>query len=296
MDLAHSDKTQTSTITFAIVQPLLRGFIYGLDTMQERANIFLEYAASWTNLQQTSSLILDTVNNYWNFSAGKKLLKVRVESEKGIFQILKFTEKLINQGLLAREDINQTLAEFENQKINRFLAEQNLLDAFQNLKFSMGITEEVDFRIDKVINVEDFPEVDMPLESLFQLYENYISYALENRYDILASKNIEDAADAILKGAYNNELPQLDILGSMFIDNFNLSHNAESLFNSYGASRPEHDYKIGVHISTPFFNDAAIGFRRQANAQLAQTTHQLRGNSCSRRYGIFVNLCLTKSN
>lgn len=254
------------TITFRVEQPLLRGLYYGKEAVTEMAAKWELFAVYYDNFQNISQKIFDTTFQYWEFAAAKKLVEISKNAEKRIEKLIEGTRELIRQGQLASTDIVQPLTNLINQKLQTVLRQQEFYNALQQLKFDMGDTE-VATCDDAYYTVDEFPSADFDTKQFQEMMGCLINYAMAARYDIRASEMREEEETILLKGAYNEELPEVNVFAGVRRTDFKLGRRSKPLFNSLDMNHPETDWTIGFNFSFPLYNDAAIGDVRQQQAE-----------------------------
>lgn len=255
-----------SNASFRIDQPLLRDLIYGKDAVTEMAAKWELFAIYYDNFQTISEKILNTTVQYWEFAAAKKLVEISKNAEKRIEKLIEGTKELIRQGQLASSDIIQPLTNLINQKLQTVLLQQQFYNALQELKFNMGDTE-VATCDDAYYIVDEFPSADFDYVEFQETMGCLINYAIAHRYDIKASEMREEEAAVLLKGAYNEELPQVNVFAEVKTSDFKVGKRSKPLFSSLDMHHPETDWTIGFNFSFPLYNDSAIGDVRQQQAE-----------------------------
>lgn len=268
-----SARQRNSNVLFRVDQPLLRNFIYGIERQREEANKYELEAVQWDTLFLISERILDTINRYWDVVASKQNLAVQRKGVDRLERVLQITKNLIQASILAPSDLDQVLVNLAQQQTNVVIAEQQLYVDQQNLLLSMGeVDEDRCCGMDRRLNVlNKFPPLPLDLDGMIKKIDCLTQTAITKRFDILAAKFREAEAKALLKGARNQALPQLNAFGSVARrDNRSSSRNPKIIPSSSIARSGETDWTVGVAISVPFYNDAALGFLRQQEAQTSQ--------------------------
>lgn len=263
--------TNIGTITFQIEQPLLRNFMWSLDTANEEAAKLELSAVFYDNLQTISQQIFNTVFQYWEVVASQKLLKIGQQAEERFVKLTDEIQKLIKEDQLARTDIEQPLAQIERQRLINIQLVQDLYSNIQMLKLNMG---DVDTRArdsDQLLAVDNFPPVQLDLQQFQNIAADLINYASIHRYDIQAARIREDVFDALLKGAYNQVLPEVNVRAGVSTRDFRLRGSAEPFLKPLKLKNPQTNWSIGVHVSVPLYNDAAEGTLEQRQAQKCQS-------------------------
>ncbi len=258
-----------------INQPLLRGRSYSLDRMTELANRQQIYAIRYDTLQTISNQVLDTTSLYWDTVQAKRNIKIQLESEKRLKEIVENVNYLIERGQMAQADIMQPLAQLSSQIVTRLSAEQTYYAFEQRLKFAMGEWDETcpcstpSFEV-----IDDFPSSALDPATLPSLFCRLFPAVYHQRFDIMASSTREGIYVLLLKGAENFKLPQLDVVGRATFSDFTTDSKSKALFSSLDFKHPQKDLTIGIVFSTPIYQDEARGLIRQRQAEWAQTQAQ----------------------
>lgn len=274
---APAPTTNQGKITFQISQPLLRNFLYSVDTMREQSALKEAVADEYDNLQTISEKLFDTVFDYWELVAAKRLLAIQKDAEKRLLRLTKEVIALIREDEIAENDLNQTLEQLAEQKVQVALATQNLSASIENLKTAMGVTDPsggistVDEEFSCDFNIwEDFPPLPAPHKDLCAEEYFWTQVAINNSFNILASTIREAAAEDLVIGALNETLPEVDVFGGWSKTNFTLNDKANELFSPITSGDAQYDTFIGIKISTPFWNDGPVGRYRQREATQQQ--------------------------
>lgn len=273
--------TNVGKITFQMTQPLLKNFLYSVDAMRESSALKSAIAIEYDNLQTISEELLDTINNYWEVVAAKILLAIQRDAEKRLLRLTKDVIALIKEDEIAENDLNQTLEQLANQKVQVALAVQDLTRTIENLKTSMGLTDTAGgittlcgesactFNV-----MEEFPPLPEQFKDLCSEEYFWTQIAVHNSFNILASEMREDAAEDLVVGAYNETLPEVNVFGGWSKTNFTVNNEANQLLSPLLTGDAQYDSFIGLRISTPFWNDGPIGRYRQREAAQQQTVFQ----------------------
>jgi outer membrane protein TolC len=134
----------------------------------------------------------------------------------------------------------------------------------------------VPFDLEHPYILDDFSGVQPDAQKLEAIIPDLIAQAIKYRYDIQAASIREREANVLLQGAYNAELPRVDLFGGVRKQDFRLGGGSERYFSSIEMDRPETDWTIGVNFSVPLYNDAAKGLLRQRQTQKYQATLRTR--------------------
>ncbi len=259
------------SVTMEINQPLLRDFRYGLDRMNELANLQELEAVRYDTLQLISQQVFNTVSLYWDTLAARRIVQAQKDSEERLTKIVENVKFLIQRGQLAPADLLQPIAQLSSQIVARVGSEQAYYELQQQLKFIIGEWDELCPCSTKEFDVtDDFPITDLNPLAFPSLFCSLFPTVYDWRFDIMASVMRESKYTLLLKGAKNFELPQLDVVGRARFTDFTDCSRSEQLFSSLRFDQPQQDYSVGVVFSTPFFRDDAKGLIRQRQAEWSQ--------------------------
>jgi outer membrane protein len=255
-----------AVVTFTAVQPALRGFKFGEDTITELASQYELQAVYYDSLFNISNLIRGSLIAYWNVVRSQQLLKILRESVASFEELASNVQRLIDEDQLARTQINQPLAQLASEQINLKLAEQRLYSDVQALKIAMGTVDTHCFSDSLLYAVHPFPEVERELD-VCKLMKCLSDYAVKNRLDRLASEiRIEELA-VLVKGAENQTLPRLDFFYEFVMTQFKRDQRSRFFFSSFDFPNPQRDNAVGVIFSYPICNNAAKGLFRRLKAE-----------------------------
>lgn len=263
--------TNIGTITFRVEQPLLRNFMLSQDTVNEQVAKYELSAVYYDNLQTISEQILNTTLQYWEVVSLQKLLVISKQAEERFIKLTEEIKQLIKEDQLARSDIEQPLAQIERQRLINIQLSQDLYSEIQALKLTMGDINLCAKDADKILAIDNFPEVELDVKKLQDIACELIHYASSYRYDIRASFMRQLAFEALVDGAYNQVLPEVNVRGAVSSTDFRRKGSAEPLLKPLKLRNPQTNLTIGLHVSVPLYNDAAEGTLLQRQAQRAQS-------------------------
>jgi outer membrane protein TolC len=261
-------RQKTEVLSFSVVQPLLRNFRESLLTQTEIANAFELQAVYLDTLQSVSQLLTNTAIDYWNLVANYKILEIQNDAVERLIKLTRDTESLAKEDEIAPTDVLQPLSQLTNQRVQKILAEQVFYSSLESLKFSMGITEEDPCAEEIKFLGDDFPAIEFDIQKFEMMSCCILETAYKYRYDLLAASTRQDEFEALLVGALNNSLPQLDLVSSVTKRDFQVKRHAKPL--KYEFNHPETDWMVGVQFSYPIGNNAALGLVRQRRAEVQQ--------------------------
>ena len=197
-----------SHIGFQVNIPLLRGRGRDVVGAQETAS-GIEVEASLLDLNQTiSDLLFNTAVAYWSTVAARRSLEVYSEAEARGKLLLDTVQTLIAADKIPRSDASEVQANLADRTASRIAADQQLLQAKQQLAVAMGLSAE------KMFSGKEATDP-LPVATAATLpngdVQAAIAQALGRRADYLAAKKRQGEAE-LLAGAAKNQLkPQLDL-------------------------------------------------------------------------------------
>lgn len=269
------DRLDSANITFVITQPLLRGFLYNPNAVTEAADALELDAVYLDTLQTISQFIVNTANKYWEVVAAKQILKVQEYSAKRSAELIEDIKKLIEADIAPPSDIYQPQAQHAQKVLLVIQSKQALFTAIDDLRLAMGVPA-YEFRMDVEYDVDDFLDIGLPqLEAFQTALPLWFTQAIKERYDMLALHARLAEAEIELKGAYNEALPQVNVIGGVTKSNFFLGEKAKSFLSAYTAKDSETDWTCSINFSMPIYNDAAKGDIRQRRGKKWQVIYAL---------------------
>jgi len=217
--------------------------------------------------QQVSDTLAKAAIGYWNFVAASATLAVYRASAARGNDLLKGTETLVEADRLPANDLNQARANLASRVASVTAAEQNLLQARQQLVLVMGLSA------DRILSLPP-PAQDIPdIIPLFDptLLDSYLRLAHANRADVLAA-GLRVEANSILEEAAKNQLkPQLDVSSTVGYGSFLGGTGFSRLPNSVVEGPKEATYTVGINYSQSRGNNVAKGQLQSAVAVVRQS-------------------------
>lgn len=281
LGLIPDPHVSTGNVVIRVEQALLRGaFGEGLDAQREIAAKRELDAVKYDFLQTISQKVLDTVLGYWDFVGSIRALQIHLDTEKKFVDLEKKARFLAEQQEIAPADILQIQASLAIKRQTREAAVFRVYATMKQLLFDMGdISPEwsvEDCCFDQVVDV--FPEYAPILDpsDLSRVYCCLVTRALEERFDIQAAAIREEVANTLLVGLANEQLPQFNVFGQVQRSDFKVGRKARGLFSALHMDHPQKDWTVGVSVSVPVYNDAAIGAYNQQYAIYNQRVIQTR--------------------
>jgi outer membrane protein TolC len=218
-----------------------------------------------------SLLVLDTALAYWYWVATTRRLEIAVASEQRLSELVEEMRRLINADQMPRADIELVLASRAEKSVQRFAAEQAVLESRKALARLLGIPAERLYEIGKP--QDDFPSY-LNADS-YKYDAELVAEAMVSRVDLEATRYREQAARYRLQAARNNLKPQIDL---------NLGVGYTGLAEGTSAARFDRSMEMRAGPSAgatlllqwPWENSDAKGVQRTASADYDAATIRLR--------------------
>jgi len=257
----------TNELTFEITQPLLQNF--GAAANYARIAI--------ARNTQVSSLLdfrlaleknmADIENAYWQLVQAERVLKIRQD----LLERTKDNAKLmqLRMGQDATElEVEQANAAVAARAADLVSARQAIIDLSNKLK--------------SLVNDPDLPvsgsllllPLDQPVETAVKFDEGeMIKTALANRAEMAQQRTKINSADATMKAAWNNLLPQLNLTGSV-----GSQADGRTLSDAFAAQDTWNmfDWAVGIELDIPIGNQEARAIYRRTWLQRQQSIDQYR--------------------
>lgn len=274
-NLTTSEGTNVSRLAFQITVPLLRGRGRDVVAAQENAAV-TEVAAALLDLNQTiSDLLANTATSYWNAVAAARQLDVARASEDRGRRYADDVQTLINADRLAKAEIHEATANLDERIAERIVAEQNLVQAQQQLALADGADAAQMVHANFAFESLPDPAAQAPLNTNEQIFSTYIQRALVKRADYLAAQKRVEEARILLVSAQNALKPRLDLSGQTGVSGLSEGTAPAQFVNSPYRSIQGLDAIVGVTYNFPIRNNFAYGQVAQAQAKLTQAELQV---------------------
>lgn len=262
-------RTDASTVSANITQPLLRNLLYSPQTTQEQVQRLQLVVTKYQNIQNIAQAVVNSISAYWQFVAARKLLVVQRQQEELLCQLEQYAEALVSEQQEGYATLYQPRADLALATANRIQAEQNVFSAYYALLFTMGLIPDDKEEIPELL-AEDFPITPDLCVLDQEWYDRYLDSIDDNRTDIVAAKILIEEAELNLRSAKNSLLPEVNVTGIAQLANTTSAGRARHLFESSNFKSPEQDYTVGVSLTFPIFNDTAKGLVKQQRALKSQ--------------------------
>lgn len=278
-------------VGFQLVQPLLRGAGPEAVTAQEDASIF-RFRASKSSYENTiASELRTSVTAFWQYLAAKEQLEIRRESVERTRQLMEQTETLIDHDERPRADLEQVEAQLSDKRSARIRAEQQYLEARQNLGVSIGIPFEY---IDRIPDPSgEFPPGTVYDRSEVEDQTRFLRHALAERGDLLAVSDRIRANRRLLDQAENQEWQNLDLSFDVYYQGVERGVEDSTLYyEAYDRNRSDLNIESTLTFEWPVRSREAEGRTQQRRA--AYERELIRKKSLRRRIKSGVKVALAE--
>jgi outer membrane protein len=273
-NLTNRGGISQGSIEFAVTIPLLRGRGRAVVTAQETSSA-LQVKAAMSEVNETITGLLATVaSSYWNVVAATKQLELLSGSESRTSTLVESIQSLIDADRLPQADVFNVKADMAVREANRLAGEQRLVEARQQLAIDMGLDASAISELPEVTT--EFP-AELPLDQMPagpDALEHYIQLAIDQRPELAAQKQRQQASRIIVGASRNALKPELDVTIGTGVSGLDEgSRFDEYLFSPAHSARGE-DLRGGITYRFPPARDAAAGALKQATAAAAQADLQ----------------------
>ncbi|MCU1255632.1 MAG: hypothetical protein JWM83_1931 [Candidatus Angelobacter sp.] len=265
----------TSTVSLQFSIPLMRGRGKKAVAAQEIAAKRELDSGLYELNQLASQLMANVATSYWNLVAARKVLAISRAAEDRGKAMQESIQILIDADQVPRNDLNEVKANFAQRSSARFVAEQAVTAAQQQLALDMGISAR-DLTGRRLEPATDFPATDaqaLPANDSEAL-QYYLTEALQRRGDYLAARSRIDESRALLAGARSKLLPQFDLKITAGYAGLNPGRQFQNLISSIYGQTLGPNAGAGFTYSFPVHNQAAEGAAIQTGAQIRQAELQ----------------------
>lgn len=137
-DLLVSSSSTTKQIAITVRQPLFRW-----DAWQALKQVKTSLSLSEVNLElQRQQHILNVAENYFNVLRQQSLTATNLQEEQALLEQLKMMNAKLAEGLIARSDVGEAKAQYENARANRIATHVQLILAQEQLAQLIGVYQE----------------------------------------------------------------------------------------------------------------------------------------------------------
>ncbi|WP_312970455.1 multidrug efflux outer membrane protein AbuO [Acinetobacter gerneri] len=270
-DLVATTST-TRQIALTARQPLFR-----MDAWEGYKQVKTSVALSEVTLKlQQQQHILSVAEAYFNVLRQQALSLTNVQEEKALLEQLNMMNAKLREGLVARSDVGEANAQYQNARANRIATGVQLLLAQEQLAQLIGPYQE------KLAVLRDDFQYQKPIPAAFEDWKNL---AQSQNLDILQARmqrqyaedqrKVEKAAlypqlDAVASYGFNKQSPETMITGNGQFDQIGVEMN----WNAFDGGRTKKSIqKAAVNVQKADASlDAAI---RKANTDVKKSFLQV---------------------
>lgn len=270
-NLVPSSSTQRQASVTAR-QPLFRW-----DAWQALKQVKTSLSLSEINLRlQQQQQILNTAQAYFNVLRQQSLTQAYVEEEKALLEQLNMMQAKLRQGLVARSDVSEADAQYQNARANRIAGHVQVLLAQEQLEQMIGPYREnlavlrADFDYQK-----PYPDNIQAWQDLAQSHNLSLQQARLQQQYAQDAKRVEQAArlpqvEAVASYGYNQQRPSSAIANDGQFDQVGVEVN----WNAFNGGRTKINIeKAQLSIEKAMAEvDAAS---RQANTEVRKAYMQV---------------------
>lgn len=256
-----------ATVSFAIVQPVLRGV--GSAARSELDAASFEYeAAKQDYLHALNARIASVVAAYWSYAAARRNLDIFLQSEARAKKLLEEFTALVQADERPASDLEQLEASLAERMRDRFSGEQALAEARYAVALEMGLDWD---------EMESVGPPASPLPAIHEASQEALNgraamleLARTRRRDLVAAQGRIQAAESLVSGAVNGMLPQLDLLADVGYAGAEDGRAFHRYFSSLGHNVPGVNFNVSLRLLWPMLNDGAAGVLDTARASHRQ--------------------------
>ncbi len=248
-------------LELAVTQPLYSGGSTVAD-VNAASNTIKAARASLQVREQT--VLLDAVTAYMNLIRDQEIVQLRLNNEKVLESHLKAAQERFDLGDITRTDVSQAQSRFAASTASRIAAEGNLKSSRAFFEKVIGLPPP---RSAAVSDSGAFaparlrkPAVKLPLPAT---EEEALLWAEQANPTIAYAKYAEEAATACTRSIMGENLPQVDLAGSV----------SKTYDPAASASDDETTRAVGITMTLPLY---AGGGTMSRIRQSRQTENQLR--------------------
>ena len=259
----------TNEVRLQITQPLLRDFGFAINRARITINRNNQRVSLLDFRRDVEELLRNVEENYWRLVQAQQNVRILEELLQRTMDTAGRVRERYGQDVTL-EQVSNSIARVESARTNLIRARQRVADLSDQLKNFM--------------NDPDYPvagptlilPADKPLESVVYFdFNDSIQTAQANRFELGQQQIRVDSANIALQVAKNNELPQLNLVGSV---------GTQAVGEDYIESNTEladsHDdisFSIGLQFVQRLGNREARAIFRRAQLQRMQAVDQYRG-------------------
>jgi outer membrane protein TolC len=265
---AGSGVSDTSTVTFLIRQPLLRGRGRAATAAGELSAQRALAAAGLDVRHLIAQRIVTVASQYWTVEAAVRDLDVLRASEASSRALLENTRKLIAADQVPAAELVQLEANLAAKESARIGGERQLFTARQDLGREIGLDGPEISRLP--LPADPFPAVPPEQVPPAGKAAPFVAAGLRQRADLRAARERQAETEILRRAAVNALQPQLDLVLSPGYSGLVAGSDAGSFFSPLYGSIPGVSASVVLSLALPLFNRRARGELVQLDASLRQ--------------------------
>ena len=235
---------------------------------------------------EQQNLMLRVSEAYFNVLRAEDSLITAQAEEKAVKQQLDQARERYNVGLIAETDVLETQAVYDNARVARILANNQVSVSYENLR---TITNQV---IDNIGKLKKAMPVVAPAPAIA---DEWVSKAVANNLTLKAARKGVEAAEENIRAKKSGHAPTLDAFAS-YGYNSSDSDRAHGQPSDNGLTTGKGDQTVfGLNLTVPLFSGGATSSQvREATYQMEQSQQNFdkllrETNSGTRSYFLTVN-------
>ncbi len=262
------NRTNQTTITFFIDQPLLRRLRYNEASVTEAVSEIELNALKYSLTQTMAENVRSALLIYWDLVEVQKVVIINENAKRILEALASATEKLVEGERVAASELNQQFAELARNNRELVAAQQDTYRIFNSLIFQMGIDRK-QFPIElPQLLLDEFPL--FAVEKDEWNLNHLLNIAMDNRGDLIAAQfRIEESA-LRLRLAEQEIYPELDVRVGYDLFNTQINKRAKPFFSSTETHKAQNNYSVLLNFSIPLFNNRAKGEKRRRTEEEIQ--------------------------
>ncbi|HMF48128.1 MAG TPA: TolC family protein, partial [Candidatus Saccharimonadales bacterium] len=259
---------------FALTQPLLRGFGWGLTTIFVRISENREEVSLLGYRTKLAQLIQRITEAYWAVTYATENVRVQEKAIELADTLLRDAEAKVDAGLFAAIAITEARAERARREEQVIVAKSNLDIARADLRLTLNLNPNQTF-LPRAVEPLDAPSVEPVVYDRQKSLEEAMTRRPEIQAAVLNVRNREFQ----LRYSENQLLPRLDLRAGAGLTGIagDLKSGAVNPFpGSYGTSLERlgggdyYNYSVGIVLQMPLGNGQAKSKFSQARIELDQ--------------------------
>ncbi len=239
-----------------LVQPVFRlerWFTYSkAKTLSDRA------VAEYSVVQQ--DLILRVADAYFGALRAEDTLTTTIAEEKALKRQLDQTEQRFEVGLIAQTDVHEARAGYDNSRVNRIVAKNNVRVSFEELRTLTRVNHQDIASLDK-----EMPVVNPTPANI----EEWVNTSMQQNLSILTAREALKATQEELKIQKSGHAPTIDAVAKA---GHNVTKNplARNVYSDNGKSD---NYYTGLQLSIPIYTGGGTSSRIREAAYRLEEAH-----------------------